>query len=195
MKEVVIFAHDPGTKNYGYSLVKVCFGKKLKVEVLETGISPAAVYDLKTNDKTTPKLRVSEFLKWVKKYKRKYKFDYIVAERFMTRGGSSMGTTIECVGIMCGAMIATMDNVQLVTAAQWKNIVNRTVDLKALYKNKEYYLGEPHELDATLMAIYKAGQLLGVVDPYQGIDIYDVCLNIEEVSTCQKTIDRLRKAM
>lgn len=192
-KELRIMGHDPGSRNYGYSIthIKLVRGR-FKVQVLETGVCPCPISDMKSNDSALGD-RLKTYLRWVKKMQRKYKVDYHVGERFMTRGGSSMGTTIEVVSAMLGVLAFSLKNFVAIPAVQWKGPVIKCIDLKRLYKNKDWYLGEPHELDASLMTVYRAGMLNGIKNPYVGFNFKDICTQIEKVSCSIKTIENIRK--
>lgn len=150
-----ILALDPGTTNMGISLVGV--DKDLNVEVLANAVMTHPIHELAVNYKTGFNLFMIEIDRWVQMFEP----DAIVLERFMTRGGGSMGQTIECIGIMIGALSAKYDlPIKLLSAATWKNAYHRKFlgeDLKKTYK---ICCTAPHQLDATLIGCYAIGLAL-----------------------------------
>lgn len=115
-------------------------------------------------------------------------------QRFQPRGISRSNTT-ELIGMMYGAILSNGIQAQLILPATWKNRVSKQFDLKALYyakKNRTPYLGEPHELDATLIAMYGAYTLLNLTPDYHGINKDKLARRINDRSTAESTAKRVR---
>lgn len=181
----VVMGLDGGKTNFGYSVACISFiRKKLKVELLETGIVPCPINDIKVAS-----VQRKVFIKWFRAKVKEFGVTDIIAERFMTRMGSSMGTTIECIAFMYGAIDQVFGEATYIPAAVWKNQVNKVVDLDAWYKDPKY-TKTPHELDAVLQAIYLGHQLFGLKPDYATIKQIDITKQIERVSTYVKQTKR-----
>ena len=184
----IVLGMDGGTKNFGYGLVKVtCVRGKLKCEVLECGVAPVTVNDMKIAG-----IQRKQFMKWIAQIVKKHNVTHMIAERFMTRGGASMGVTIECISYMYGCIDQKYDCLELIPAAVWKNQVNKVTDLKAWYDDSAY-LGENHELDAILQATYLGHKLFNLKPTYECINVAKINKEIEKMSTCVATINRIAK--
>lgn len=186
INDIVVMGLDGGKTNFGYAVAKISFTrKKLKVQLLETGVVPCPVNDMK--EASTQR---KEFVKWFRAKVRTFKITDIIAERFMTRGGgASMGTTIECISYMYGAIDQIFGEVKYVTAATWKNQVNKVIDLDAWYKDTTY-TKTPHELDATLQAVYLGHLIFELKPDYKDTKQADITRQIERVSTYVKQTKR-----
>ena len=155
-----IFAHDPGTSNYGYAIVEgePVSDTKLKFRVLENGMCPCTMKELK--DHRLRRIEKNSYLKWVGELIDKFQPDYMIAERFMTRGIS--GPTIESVNMMLGILQSFNLRDKYIPAAVWKNAATRNgIELKAWYK---FCRVAPHPLDATLIGVYDLHQRHKVKD-------------------------------
>ena len=177
MNDVVVMGLDGGKTNFGYSLVRLSLvRKRLKATVLETGVVPCPVNDMKAaSEQRIP------FVKWFRSKVKKFAVTDIIAERFMTRGGASMGTTIECISYMYGAIDQVFGKVTYVTAATWKNQVNKVSSLDLWY-DSPLYTKTPHEIDATLQAIYLGHLIFDLKPDYKDIKRDDILKQIEKVS-------------
>ena len=106
--------------------------------------------------------------------------DAVIIERYQARG--LKGSTIEAIAMMISvmSMICISRNIPivLVTAATWKNSVNRLDDMDELYELGESKGITPHELDGVLMSIYLASKRFNLE--------LSECLR-----TLRKNIDRL----
>lgn len=151
MAEYVIFAHDPGVKNYGYSVVSFKEQNgRWTYRVLECGILSNTLTDLKDH----PWVQLQKYNTEVMSICNKYKCTDIIVERFQSRG--LKGTLVECIGLMLGYLLAKSPvDVKLITAATWKNSMNRRFPLKQAYGLHHHKVMPPHVLDATLMAFYR----------------------------------------
>ena len=158
-KPLRIFAHDPGSRNYGYAIVEgILVGQRLKFRILENGLCPSTMNNLKDH-----KIRQQQrlcYLEWVKRMAQKYEVKAMFAERYMTRG--IKGPTIESVNMMLGLMQSLLLPDRYIPAAVWKNAVTRQgIDLKQEYK---YCKTAPHQLDAVLIGIWGLHQAFGLKD-------------------------------
>lgn len=135
---------DPGTANYGYSVVSFSKKKagKLKIDLLEIGMFLSTVTNLTAKEAKLPKSKrkksqpnvvekpfSNQFEDYLAEWElmlAKYKPLKISAERFQTRG--IKGKTIEAVSMMNGA-VATLSNqnnieYEIFIASSWKNVLN-----------------------------------------------------------------------
>lgn len=150
---------------------------------------PCPVSSINNVDTTLP-----EFFKWINSTVKKFRVCHLTGERFQPRG-ISRGNTTELIGMMYGAILAAKLPIQLILPATWKNQVNRQFDLKAMYYSKKGntpYLGEPHELDATLIAMYGGYTTLAMKPTYHGIDKNRLISIINERSSSVSTRKRVR---
>jgi hypothetical protein len=148
----VILGCDPGSRNFGIALVGLV-GKKPRVFANAVMMRP--VNTLTTINQSS-RIFLEELDQWVLQG-----IDGIVAERFQTRGGASMGPLIECVSAMIGSMLSYEKPVKAIIASQWKTAFKRRFgqDLKDLYDSVQV---QPHQLDASLIGIYGLEQGLGL---------------------------------
>ncbi len=142
--EKLMLGCDPGSKNFGISLVGVRRGKPV---VYANGVLNFPVNDLINFNGMADKF-LNEIDDWMA-----FKPDAIIGERFQSRGGSSMGPLIEQVSVMLGLMHQYGVPMKLTVASAWKNAFNRRfqTDLKEIYPTVSV---QPHQLDASLIAIY-----------------------------------------
>jgi len=150
IEECSILGLDPGSKNAGYAVLRVRIKKKkLQYKIEETGKLKNLLTDLKIPHRKILQKHVGEVRAIIKKYGIKY----VLAERYMARGGKQ--ATIEYVNQMLGALeYALPVEVTQISAATWKNRINRIFDLKKYYK--ECYRVEPHEIDAVFQSMWLA---------------------------------------
>jgi hypothetical protein len=167
--EKLVLAMDPGSRNFGIALVGLEHGKPRCYlnSVMMRPINNLVAFS------TMRKNFLIEIAGWMK-----YKPGGIVAERFQTRGGSSMGPLIEQVSAMLGLIGGTYQDIpiKLTIASVWKNSMQRRFadeyryqmpwnneegefDLRAVYKTIDV---EPHQLDASLIGIFGLEQGLGI---------------------------------
>lgn len=152
-----VLGFDPGTANFG------CFAGLL---VGEDNLRYAEAYEshMLVNP-LTDMTRIMEdrvrFRNEIVSYLEEYQPHAIVIERFMTRG--LKGATIELVNMMIGIITSILMDyeeqgkfvyLKIVTAASWKNQVNRIINLDTLYAVCRKRGVVDHKLDAALMSMY-----------------------------------------
>lgn len=149
-----VLSCDPGKSNFAFSFTEFQnTEKELKFNIVEHG-KIANVFD----DLTGPEVRERGMLfqKEIRALVRKYKADYIIAERYMVRGRFNGGLA-EYINIMLGLLMGVgVSNMLMIPAAQWKNRFNANsygLVLDELYKAVPY---EPHQLDAAMIGFYGA---------------------------------------
>ena len=146
---------DPGLINFAGTLVAF---KGNEYRVLRNVMIVKTITDLKQNlEKSRDK-----FLKEIAKvgiYKEKKRvLSRLVIERFQARGFAGGASISEAVSLMLGVLLTAgvASHFHTVTAASWKNAVNRVFDLKEFYKKawaKPLRI-EPHRIDSVLMCLY-----------------------------------------
>jgi hypothetical protein len=143
-----LLALDPGSRNMGISIVATNSNRKVKV--VANAIVTNPIYDL-TQFGTQRALFLDEMDRWIELYKP----DGIIAERFQTRGGSSMGPLIECVSSMNGLLAGHYNiPVKFITAATWKNNFHRRFPKHTLDELYRLCRTAPHQLDSSLIGVY-----------------------------------------
>jgi hypothetical protein len=159
-------SHDPGTKakqgkdrgSYAYAVVRGSVGKsgKLSLAILRNGTLPETVSQIKRG-KLHHK-QMSGFMQLNKELFQKYKPDFFVAERFMTRG--IKGMTVESVNMMLGALVNRIGiPYELFPAVTWKvEVAKWGINLKQLYKLVKVV---PHQVDAVMLAAFALAKALG----------------------------------
>jgi hypothetical protein len=157
----LILGADPGSKNFGIALVGLVRGK---VKIYANSVMMRPVDDLKIFNRTSDDF-ISEFDTWMK-----YKPNGIVAERFQTRGNG--GPLIEQVSSMLGLIkgVYRSTPLKLTIASAWKNRVQRRfgIDLKEVYPE----IGiQPHQLDASLIAVFGLEEGIGTELDYTIEDV------------------------
>jgi hypothetical protein len=159
---VSVIGFDPGTSNFG------CFAGKvsLKDGKVDRVISKeSAMMENRLVDMTTIETDCVNFAAELDSYLLTYKPDTIVIERFMTRG--LKGATIELVNMMIGQLTDRVrllkkqgklkTRIVIITAATWKNQVNRVSNLDAIYELFRSRGVVDHKVDAALMSLYVHG--------------------------------------
>lgn len=90
-----------------------------------------------------------------------YRIALFVAERFQVRN-ITQGPTIEMVSMMNGVLAYKCFLHQIkprfVIASQWKNALNKIINLEDMYKHAKPLGFTPHEMDSTGMLLYDAAQ-------------------------------------
>lgn len=192
---LIIMCHDPGTTSYGYSIIRassVSRGLKpdVKIKVLTNGLCQNLVKELKSGRVLRTTLEAHN--QWARKLEKKFKVQFVAAERYMARGGK--GPTIEAVNMMLGKLIHWDMPCKVIPASQWKNAVRRAnVELDTWYKWAKV---TPHQLDACLIGVYMSSVLYG----HKGFDglnlerqIKPLILQMEKVSQ-ERLINRKTRA-
>lgn len=146
---------DAGSKNAGYAIISTRVKKdKIEYKLHECGKLKHLLNDLKEPAHNKLKTHVKE----LKEKINKYNVDFILAERYMTRGIN--GTTVEYVNQMLGALCVSVNQeLTQIAAVTWKNRVNKFFNLKDFYKY--CYRVEPHEIDAIFQAMWLAEKKTG----------------------------------
>ncbi len=147
---------DPGTTNFGWSVIEV--SDRLGVKVLGVGLVKNTIKGLTGNLEQDYRAFKDEIYSLLMEQRP----NVIVAERFMSRG--MKGTTIEAVNIMIGGLMSISqeegpDDTRLVTAAQWKNELNKVVNLETVYQTCKPLTA--HECDSMMIALYRASLVFG----------------------------------
>lgn len=131
------------------------------------------------------------FRKELRTFTSKARPNYLIAERFMNRG-SMRGATGELVSMMLGIMACTCKHKDLafITAAQWKNAINKVISLDELYDRAPFI---PHAVDAICIGLY-AGSRLCEVKPFTFLDGkgYNVLLKRMEILNASVTAARAK---
>jgi hypothetical protein len=165
----LILACDPGSRNFGLSLVGVADGK---VTVYANTVLMTPVNNLVNFNQAAQEF-LAEIDHWMQ-----FKPNAIIAERFQTRGNG--GPLIEMVSSMLGLMKGKYSNLpmKLTVASAWKNKFNRRfdADLKEIYPTVAV---QPHQLDATLIGIYGLEQGMKADIAY---DYHDIISQTEATS-------------
>lgn len=168
METVTVISGDPGSKNFAISVIEGALVEgKVMIKLHGTNMLPdeARLFDLTSGIKET----LGNYRNLLKNLSLEYgKPSAVCFERFQTRG--ILGKTIECISMMNAVppLIFKSADVRVITAATWKNRVNKHIDLKAAYK--DYKLTRvastkrDHELDACLIGIYMIHKYFEVPD-------------------------------
>lgn len=179
---VRLLGMDPGTKNFGIAVTEV--NRKTGVPRVLVNSMLAHPFDTFTDGYRSG---VQQFLRDIRKYIVKYEPDGFIAERFQSRG--LRGLSVEAVSFMLGLMASHFGSRphKFITAATWKNDVNKKLaqtefeDLKNFYKCVGV---PPHQVDAVLMSLYGIQVATGVAVKYKWESLIN---QIERTSTSGRT--------
>lgn len=145
-----ILALDPGTSNFGWSVLYASSPNDIQVK--ETGMLRSTVKDLKTDVSS----QIKYFEKELDNVMNKWEINAVSVERFMARG--MKGVTIELVNIMLGVTLARLNDgkrkLLVMPASQWKNEFNRHSSLDKLYELAKGC--SVHQLDSVGIGVYGA---------------------------------------
>jgi hypothetical protein len=168
MPKITMLSCDPVTKNFASALVSGTYTNgKLRFKIHGTRVMERTVLSLVDE----PANQMAQFIREVEDVisNAGLEPEALYMERFQSRGNG--GTTIECINFMLGTMVYHFRDrcpVSLLTAATWKNRVNRYLILKEAYKAYGLQLkASPktaHELDAVLIGMYGICRHFGVDD-------------------------------
>lgn len=190
--------NDPGSNNSGYTVID--FGKK-DWKILEIGMLVSAFGNLTELPKYKPytkaqkerakrdKKRLSKkdqpilkpafsdafpvFVNAVDQLFNDYKLGFYVAERFQTRGNG--GATIEIISMMNGMLaykcFLHKVKARFIIASQWKNAINKFIDLEDIYAFAKPLGLTPHECDSCGMLLYEASQK-GLINLEQALNVW-----------------------
>ncbi|QBQ74626.1 resolvase [Burkholderia phage BcepSauron] len=179
-----VLALDPGSSNTGIALVAV--NSAGRVKVMANAVLEKPVADLtKFGESRTA------FLAEIKRWVDLYQPQGFIAERFMTRGQQSMGTTIECVSVMIGLMAGTYPEIPMLTipAAQWKNAWHHRHKGATLEETYKISRTTPHQVDAAFIGIYALERGLGKTFEYDPMRI----VHQAEITSCTRLVNRRPK--
>jgi len=167
-----ILGLDPGKTNFGIGIVELPRGSN-KPLVIANGILECPLDNIKDRFRDG----VSQFLVEVEEWVNEYNPSAIIAERFQSRG--LMGTTVEMVGIMLGALCIHFIDMpmRVITAASWKvPLQKQTEKLDGVYKR---CMTTPHQIDAVFQGCYGLEKGLNTKIQY---DIDDIIRQTEATS-------------
>lgn len=195
-KKLNILCFDPGSKNFGYGLIKVVDdGQTLNYTLVEHGKLVHAFNEMKGPDVAQ---RAKLFQKEVRALAKRLGATHLIAERYMVRG--RFGATAEHVNFMLGLLVGlNIPNMLLIPAAQWKNQWNKNkvgLTLDEFYRQVDC---EPHQVDAVSIGLYGAAWWLNIpffemLDSTEGIQQFwrllvkanlGKIVNIRDKSLCQ----------
>jgi hypothetical protein len=158
---LTILGLDPGTRNFALFVGKV----RVKNDSI-TKITPIESLMLKhtISDFRFLEAELKAFRKEIGRQLERHKPDIVVIERFQSRG--NLGGLLEYANVMLGA-VATLTQrycpearICIITAAAWKNKINRVRKLDELYRFGK--LIGPHRIDAAMLALTG----IGIKNPY-----------------------------
>ncbi len=176
-----ILGIDPGSVNCGLSLVSLDRERKDDLKIHYSAVMTSPVKGLILDPRGSAKDFLEELKKWIVPFAKSYSVDGVVAERFIARG-MRKGNTGEEIAIMLGLLTSTClaQNIplKLITAATWKNRLNREFsenqrqnmldkkwwvqDLSEFYKETRV---APHQVDAALIGAYGLQLGLRMIPP------------------------------
>jgi Holliday junction resolvasome RuvABC endonuclease subunit len=186
---MIVMSFDPGGKNFGYCVTKINKEDR-KFKVLESGMIKFPIRDLK-GDWTQ---EIINYEKELRRLVRKHKPEFFIAERYILRGVVTGGTTTEGISMMLGiaGLILKKLKCKLITAAIWKNAVNRAHGKDSLKKN--YYkqaktVCTPHQLDAAMIGLY----LMYDSKHYTGLSVERLLKQILKKNVCPLPPKKIRQ--
>lgn len=142
-----ILGLDPGVTNHAWAILEYDL-QPFRYKILAHGMVINTIKDLKGSEYDKG---CAAYRRELRKVMKNFGADHSIAERFQSRG--LKGTTVECVSIMLGVLSSVSKENLLITASQWKNELNKITSLDLLY---EEACCVPHQLDASLIALYGA---------------------------------------
>ncbi len=148
-----ILSGDPGKVNFALAVIDV----KKKVQVVGTRMCANPVQHLHLDVVSEARAFMAELEYLNDNYG---PFDGMCFERFQSRG--LKGNTVEAISLMLGLLVIFAEKhnipIMLITASQWKNAFNKTMDLKGLYADYKLTSKKSpkaiHEFDASLQGLY-----------------------------------------
>ncbi|ARW58862.1 Holliday junction resolvase [Erwinia phage vB_EamM_Y3] len=149
-----ILTGDPGKVNFALSVQEF---KDNRIDILGTRMFHSPIQNLHYDMREPTKAFMKELEDMWKQYG---PFDAMCFERFQSRGLG--GNTIEAISLMLGvASVFALKKkcpIDLITASQWKNAFNRTMNLKEYYALHNLTSKKSrkaiHEFDASLIGVY-----------------------------------------
>ena len=159
LKSLRLLAMDPGVTNYAWTVLDV--KRPFEVKILASGMIDRTVTEL-VGDVV---LQVVEFKAEVDSIINKFNPEYLIAERYMSRGMG--GATIELVNVMIGVLAScwlhSPTKFKVIPAAQWKNEINKVevsdqeTTLEYMYAKSEVTV---HQVDSAGIGCYGAAHWL-----------------------------------
>lgn len=146
-----LLAVDPGTNSFAYSVQEVGESPVF----LQRGFIHSTIRTLTSS--TQLETERLAFIESVSTLLKQYAVDAILAERYMLRRGQG-GTAIECINIMLGVLMQSGLPLKIIPASQWKNAVNRSIQLEDCYLRNKGRL-TPHEIDASYIGVWGCNML------------------------------------
>lgn len=155
-KDLVILAGDPGTKNFGLSVIKYKNGDLDYPEILFCNFFKSPIQELKNETFNIQLLALNAEIQAIIE---EFKPNFIVLERFQGRGIRGSLAEKVSMSVMGIAEMGNLSNIKtrLITASQWKNFFNKNKFRKLVdvYSHaKSLYKLEPHLIDATFIGMY-----------------------------------------
>jgi hypothetical protein len=169
-KSAICFAHDPGTRHYGFSQVRGEISKRsIRFQILRFGLIKTTINNLKGRAYQEQRTQYEDAVTHLSS---RYPPSLVIAERYQPRGVNQM-VTGECVNIMLGVLTTNHRDIhqRLIPASQWKNALRRIdVDLDAIYLDQKTdepaYRLTNHEIDACFIGVFGLNMLAG----FKGFD-------------------------
>lgn len=165
-KPLTILALDPGSSNFGWSVLKA--ESPTKIRVVATGMIVNRIKELKI----AATAQLAPFIEELEQLIEDFNVNAVAIERYMTRGIG--GTTIELVNVMIGAVLLktalgksstarmlrrSRRKFLAIPASQWKNELNRNGSLEAFYAMAPTCT--PHQMDSIGIGVYAAHHWFG----------------------------------
>lgn len=193
----LILAHDPGEKNFGYSVIHAQYNPhtlRMSHTILECG----QLTNTMKGFNRPPQVQLADFITEQEKLIAKWGIPTIyIGERFYSRG--LKGSQIESINMMLGYLMRHFSerypktSIQLTTSTRWKNACNLFFNLNQSYK---VLRTPPHEWDATLIGMY-AADMKRKIKPFTSMDNrgyrHMIADQVESISTSKLANRRLKR--
>lgn len=159
---ITVLGLDPGYINYGWSVIRLLEQKStetVKVSFDDFGLISNTITTLKGLNSSA----VVKYTEELDSLVTAHSVKLIAIERYQSRGFKGIGAELVnvMIGILLNRFCLTEPVIELITPSQWKNTARASgIDLKNLYKVFSKDL-KPHEIDATMMALYLGLQNFG----------------------------------
>lgn len=201
---ITVLGLDPGSANFGYG-VTTCRIRRRKFEV---AVRTCGVLNNALTSVPEFPLQISDFVSELNHIVRLTKPTQIIAERFAVRNASVKGNVSELINIMLGVLGYHYmgKDFSITLPITWKNAVQRSSTIEEYLKDRPMLtkpksdtplhrlyassLATPHEIDATLISLFRAQRYLGVTDLYCfDVSVWEAIMStIPKVSTHEPTI-------
>ena len=190
---------DPGSTNYGYTTINVSPYENFKIEILEIGMLSCQINNLTNKEakpakskrrKTIVVPNLPPFPFQLRRFRREwhsiledYNIRRVTMERFQPRGGGGlMGLATESVNMMNAVVCMLADRqeraYELITAATWKNQVNKFIVLEDLYKEVSI---PNHSVDSFFIAVYGMLKYFGL--DWEDLDYAAIATELKDFET------------